>query len=138
MRSRLMVEISFMFLSVFNDEYEWKRSTGPCRREGRSRIRRFHVVFSLKQAGDAVFSIFPCGKRQETMFLAYFGSEYRYNLLILAVSGGELWRKRRFFFGGGRNGAGNGVCGILFRQEKAKMCYSTRSYSGNLLFLQAD
>lgn len=48
------------------------------------------------------------------MFLAYFESEYKYNLLILAASGGELCRKRRFFFGGGRNGAGNGVGGISF------------------------
>ncbi len=72
------------------------------------------------------------------MFLAYFGSEYRYNLLILGVSGGELCRSGCFFFGGGENGAGNGGCDILFQQEKAKMCYSTRSYSGNSLLLQPD
>jgi len=39
------------------------------------------------------------------VFLAYFGSEYRHILLIVDVSGGELCRKRCFFFGGGRNGA---------------------------------
>lgn len=72
------------------------------------------------------------------MFLAYFGSEYRYNLLILGVSGGELCRRGCFFFGGGKNGAGNGVCCLFLLWAKAKMCYSTRRYSGNSLFLQAD
>ena len=72
------------------------------------------------------------------MFLAYFESEDRHTLLILGVSGGELCRSGRFFFGGGGNGAGNGVCCLFFLWAKGKMCYSTRSYSGNSLFLQAD
>ena len=72
------------------------------------------------------------------MFLAYFGSEYRYNLLILGVSGGELCRRRRFFFGGGGNGAGNGVCCLFFLWAKGKMYYYTRGCIGNSLFLQAD
>ncbi|OXE64817.1 hypothetical protein ADH74_10700 [Bacteroides caecimuris] len=72
------------------------------------------------------------------MFLAYFGSEYRYNLLILDVSGGELCRSGRFFFGGGGNGAGNGVCCLFFLWAKGKMYYYTRGCIGNSLFLQAD
>lgn len=72
------------------------------------------------------------------MYLAYFGSEYKDILRILAVSGGELCRKRRFFCEGGKNGAGNGVYGMFFQQTKAEMFYFTRSYIGKSLFLQAD
>ncbi len=88
-----MLSCFFSFLSVDTGGNGLRRHS---REGGDGKIRRFRVVFAVKEAGDAVFSFFSFKKEQETMYLAYFNDGCTENLSITASFGMNSRKKQCF------------------------------------------